>query len=434
MDTSHKSEVAFVLKEVFLLRGVWENFRALWLWSWLLHWGLYLYLLATLFAVVEVLLPADASFRMLHAAVLYGYRLACPLGLTGAFGLLVMRSRHPRVRAFTTRIGIFDLLLLGSIFATGMLLLTTGSAGLDSMVRDLVRFPAILGNHPSVLASSRRLGCLFPGLLSLHPHDARVHEVLHVAPACAGTTHRLHTIRVPRKRLRSTCNAKRPGRRRTLRQAAQQHGRKWLRIRTETERGNVLKLSDIATQPGQLSEVPPQRLMPLPAPYDDIAKLPPRKVLNQKVLDRIDTSLDGFSALGLSRPQTPEEEQQFVERFLSGLEKLLSEDNNWTFLEQLRLSLDHCARCQTCVEACPIYTASGHDEVYRPTFRSEVFRRLVNEYAKPGGRSAGMAQGRTYRAECGHARPAARIRLPLHALPSLRAGLPHGCGQRAADA
>ena len=111
------------------------------------------------------------------------------------------------------------------------------------------------------------------------------------------------------------------------------------------------------------------------------------------MLDRIDTSLDGFSALGLSRPQTPEEEQQFVEQFLSGLEKLLREDNNWPFLEQLRLSLDHCTRCQTCVEACPIYTASGHDEVYRPTFRSEIFRRLVNEYTKPGGKAAAWVKG-----------------------------------------
>jgi Fe-S oxidoreductase len=155
----------------------------------------------------------------------------------------------------------------------------------------------------------------------------------------------------------------------------------------------VLKLSDIATQAGPLSEVPPRALLPLPAPYDDIATLPPRKVLNQKVLARIDTSLDGFSALGFSRPLTPEEEQQFVERFLSGLEKLLSADNNWPFLEQLRLSLDHCARCQTCVEACPIYTASGHDEVYRPTFRSEIFRRLVNEYAKPGGKTLAWLKG-----------------------------------------
>jgi nitrate reductase gamma subunit len=145
--SSHKSEAVFVLKEVFLLRGVWENFRGLWLWSWLLHWGLYLYLLITLFAIGEALLPADAGALVLHAAVIYGYRLACPLGLAGALGMLAMRSWHPRVRAFTTRTGIFDLLLLGSIFATGNLLLTTGPDGLHSMIRGLARFPTRLGNH-----------------------------------------------------------------------------------------------------------------------------------------------------------------------------------------------------------------------------------------------------------------------------------------------
>jgi Fe-S oxidoreductase len=155
----------------------------------------------------------------------------------------------------------------------------------------------------------------------------------------------------------------------------------------------VLKLSDIATRPGQLSEVPPKSLLPLPAPYDDITSLTPPKLLDRKVLDRIDTSFDGFSALGLPRRQTPEAEQQLVQRFLLGLEKLLSEDNNWTFLEQLTLSLQHCARCQTCVEACPIYTASGHNEVYRPTFRSEIFRRLVKEYVKPGRKILAQLKG-----------------------------------------
>jgi nitrate reductase gamma subunit len=148
--SSYKSEALFVLREVFLLRGVWENFRELWLWSCLLHWGLYLYLLATLFAIGEFLLPSGVGGRIFDAAVIYGYGLACPLGLTGALGLLVMRSLHPRLKVFTTRIGIFDLLLLGSIFATGMPLLTAGSAGLHSMISDLVRYPAFPGNHPAV--------------------------------------------------------------------------------------------------------------------------------------------------------------------------------------------------------------------------------------------------------------------------------------------
>jgi Fe-S oxidoreductase len=50
------------------------------------------------------------------------------------------------------------------------------------------------------------------------------------------------------------------------------------------------------------------------------------------------------------------------------------------------LSLEHCAKCQTCIEACPIYEASGKNEVYRPTYRSEVWRRLVKKYIKPNGK------------------------------------------------
>ena len=50
------------------------------------------------------------------------------------------------------------------------------------------------------------------------------------------------------------------------------------------------------------------------------------------------------------------------------------------------LSLDYCAQCQTCNDACPIYIASGKNELYRPTYRSEIFRRLVNKYLKPGGK------------------------------------------------
>ncbi|MFH0766222.1 MAG: (Fe-S)-binding protein, partial [Calditrichota bacterium] len=46
----------------------------------------------------------------------------------------------------------------------------------------------------------------------------------------------------------------------------------------------------------------------------------------------------------------------------------------------------HCAKCQTCVDACPIYEASGYNDIYRPTYRSEVFRRLVQKYTKPGGK------------------------------------------------
>lgn len=146
----------------------------------------------------------------------------------------------------------------------------------------------------------------------------------------------------------------------------------------------MLKIEDIS-RPSPLATLQPTQLVPLPPPYDSADVLPPPKALTPKTLERCDASLDGFLAVGADRPRTAAEEEQLVEAFLRGVEKLLSRGDNWPFLKHLQLSLDHCARCQTCVEACPIYIASGREEAYRPTFRSEVFRRIVKKYSRRGG-------------------------------------------------
>ena len=148
-DTGHAAELSFMGKEVFLLRSVWDNFRALWLWSWLLHWGLYLYLLATLFAIAQAVLPGD-NFRILHLAVVYVYPLACSVGLLGSLSLLIMRTAHPRLQGFATRSSIFNLLLLGAIFTTGLMSLAR-EAGLDNVVRNLLRAPQSLGHYSAPL-------------------------------------------------------------------------------------------------------------------------------------------------------------------------------------------------------------------------------------------------------------------------------------------
>ena len=145
-------------------------------------------------------------------------------------------------------------------------------------------------------------------------------------------------------------------------------------------------LEEIARPAEPLAEIDPRQFVPLPPPYDQVERQQPWKPLSESLRSQANTSLDGFAALGIPRPTTPAEEEQLVARFVAGLRKLLSAENNWTFLEQLTLSLEHCTRCQACVEACPIYTASGRNEIYRPTYRSEIFRRLVQKYARPGGK------------------------------------------------
>ena len=155
----------------------------------------------------------------------------------------------------------------------------------------------------------------------------------------------------------------------------------------------MIRIEDIARAADRLTDVAPEHMVPLPPPYDGVKALPPRKRLTDKVRAECDCSLDGFLAVGMTRPKTEAEEQELVSRFLAGLDRLLSPEDNWAFLQQLTLSLDHCAGCQTCAESCPIYTASDRDEVYRPTFRSEIFRRIVKKYARPGGKLLAKLKG-----------------------------------------
>jgi Fe-S oxidoreductase len=82
-----------------------------------------------------------------------------------------------------------------------------------------------------------------------------------------------------------------------------------------------------------------------------------------------------------------------VARFLSGLDKLFAKENSWTFLQPLLLTMEHCTKCQTCSNACHIYEASGQNELYRPTFRAELLRRLYFKYVKHGGMLASWQHG-----------------------------------------
>jgi Fe-S oxidoreductase len=91
-------------------------------------------------------------------------------------------------------------------------------------------------------------------------------------------------------------------------------------------------------------------------------------------------------ASGVPFPENEEQEREIVEKFLSGVRKLFSEQNNWTFLQPLVLSMEHCAQCQTCSEDCPIYISSGKLEIYRPTYRAEILRRIFFKYVKPGNK------------------------------------------------
>ena len=145
-------------------------------------------------------------------------------------------------------------------------------------------------------------------------------------------------------------------------------------------------IKDISVPSERLVDLNPKELMPLPHPYDDLDSLADIKQLSESQRARLESSLDGVVGIQIARPQTKAEEDELVRRFLAGVGRLLSTDDNWTFLGPLMLRLEYCAKCQTCAEACPIYISSGRQEVYRPNFRSEILRRIIKKYFTPGGR------------------------------------------------
>ena len=146
-----------------------------------------------------------------------------------------------------------------------------------------------------------------------------------------------------------------------------------------------MKAEEISTRRGEpLVKLEEKEFAPLPPPYDDYEEEPIRELTDDQK-SRWEYSLDGVSCLTIPKPETPEEEERLVKAFLSGFEKLLERHNNWTFLQPLSLSLEYCAKCQTCADACPVFEASGGKDIYRPTFRADVLRKIGKTYLARSG-------------------------------------------------
>ena len=135
-----------------------------------------------------------------------------------------------------------------------------------------------------------------------------------------------------------------------------------------------IKIEDLSKPSEQLITLEPSDLMPLPAPYDEPQ---PLKELTADQKKRYEASLDGILAVAIPKPASAKEEEELVQKFLSGLRKLLTKENNWTFLQPLVHTLNYCVKCQLCNDSCPAYVASGKKEIYRPTFRPEIGRAHV---------------------------------------------------------
>ena len=140
-----------------------------------------------------------------------------------------------------------------------------------------------------------------------------------------------------------------------------------------------IKISDISENSEQLIDIRNEDLMPLPG---ETKQEEPWKELPEQAKEDFAYIFDNTGILPIPRPKTKEEEEELVEKFLSGMKKLFEKENNWTFYSQLVTSMEHCAKCNTCSEACHQFEATGQNEAYRPNFRTEIFRRIYKKYIK----------------------------------------------------
>ena len=173
----------------------------------------------------------------------------------------------------------------------------------------------------------------------------------------------------------------------------------------------------------RLVTLEPADLMPLPPPYDEprpIAEVSPEQ------RERIESSLDGVVAVAIPKPAGPEAEAEFVKKFLSGLEKLLTKENNWTFLQPLLHSLDYCVQVPDLQRLVP----GLRGERAEGDLPADLQARGASPHHQPvhqeeDGPLRGT-DGEHYRAQLHAPREARRAGLPVHAVPQVRPGLPPG--------
>jgi nitrate reductase gamma subunit len=156
-------ELVYILKEVLLMKGVWENHRALWFWSWLFHLGLYSFVGTV---VLNIAAAVTAHFEMAIAGTLASfvaplYWIAAIFGSIGTIGVLILRASCSRLRPYTSRGTVINLTLIAAMFVTALLGLISEpnmAAAMTSFIGSLlglgaaVQLPTFASAHVVIVA------------------------------------------------------------------------------------------------------------------------------------------------------------------------------------------------------------------------------------------------------------------------------------------
>lgn len=170
---SHIAPVIYMLREIFLMRGVWKGNRSLWPFTSLLHAGIYLFVITALLNLAYALtiitgVPTAALdiFQDITAALALAGYLA---GALGAISLILKRRLDADYRPFTTLTMYFKLGFLAAVFGSGIGAWSTVPAyasATGGFVKDLLTLDGGITASP-VLAAHIIISLLFIAYLPL---------------------------------------------------------------------------------------------------------------------------------------------------------------------------------------------------------------------------------------------------------------------------
>jgi len=156
---SHIAPIIYMLREIFLMKGVWKGNRSLWPFTSLLHAGIYLFIITLVLYLIDALfIITDVPSQILNvflnitaALALAGY-LA---GGLGALSLILKRRLDSNYRPFTTPAMYLKLGLLGAVFISGIWAWSTIPAyasATGGFVKDLLTLDGGITAAPALAA------------------------------------------------------------------------------------------------------------------------------------------------------------------------------------------------------------------------------------------------------------------------------------------
>ncbi len=120
LEKDHVGEWVEPLKEILWLERVKTyNRYGLWIWSFCLHWGLWLMFLFVVLMLINT--KISIPLRLIKTVGILGYGM----GSLGVLGLLVKRTIHPTLKLYTSPIDRVNLLLLLTLFVTDFLMVVS---------------------------------------------------------------------------------------------------------------------------------------------------------------------------------------------------------------------------------------------------------------------------------------------------------------------